>query len=119
MSYNGDPVKGEVSDANAGGTAIKVLFYPAGSTTAVTIGANDFLTITDYVFVSTIGGAGELMAAAVDAAGVRIFKGSFDAKGGVAISLDTPITCPKGVTPYLLAAAGQVDLVLTGFITKA
>jgi hypothetical protein len=117
-SAQGDPVHLEVSSANEGGTAITALIYPAGSATALTLGANDYLTITDVVYISTAGGAYSFCFGAADAAGIRIVKGNAEALGGVAHSFETPRSGPKGVTPRLIAAAGQVDLVATGYITR-
>ena len=120
MSKNqGSPVKGEVSSADATGAGETVLLYPAGSATAITLGATEFLTITDFWF-NTTAALDVKLVANTDAAGKRIFKGSWEELGGIAASLTVPITCPMGITPILIAdGAGQVDLTFTGYITKA
>jgi len=116
MDY-GNPVHGEVSSADASG-GVTVLLYPSGSATAITLGATEFLTITDVILVSTAGGVYALVAD-TDAAGRRIVKGNAEALGGIAHTFETRITCPKGVTPKLIAAAGQIDLVISGYITRS
>ena len=115
----GSPVKGEVSSADATAPGVTLLLYPAGSATAITLGATEFLTITDFWF-NTTAPLDVYLATDSDADGKRIFKGSFEALGGIGMNLSVPITCPMGVTPVLIAdGAGQVDLTLTGYITKA
>lgn len=115
MHY-GDAVKGEIStDGATGGVAVTL--YPSGSTTARTLQSNEFLTITDIVFVSTAGGAYALVAD-TDVAGLRIVKGDAEVLGGLVVNFTRPITCPKGVTPKLFADTGQVDLTISGYITQ-
>ena len=113
----GSPFKGEVvsADASAG---VAFTLYPDGNTTAFTLGSTQFLTITDIIFVSTVGGVYSI-AADTQAAGKYIAKGNADALGGLAHSFSTPLTCPKGVTPKLFAAAGQVDCVISGYVKDA
>ena len=114
----GDPVHGEVSSADASGGISVSLFTGGGAAAARTVASSEFLTITDIIFLTTAGGDAALVADS-DAAGKRIFKHSdFEVKGGVAHSFSIPWECAKGVTPKLIAAAGQVDLTITGFITK-
>jgi hypothetical protein len=119
----GNPVHLEASDDDAS-AGINFTMYRSGSTTAITLGAGQYLTITDVVFISTAGGVYTL---AFDAllsgshaadAGTWIAKGNADAVGGLAHHFETPRTGPKGVMPRLLAAAGQVDVVLTGYIQE-
>ena len=117
ISMQGDPIHGEVSSADASG-GVAFTLYPAGSVTARTLASNEFVVITDIIFIATVGGAYALVAAA-DSAGRRIAKGIADAKGGLAHHFETPRTCPVGVTPKLIAAAGQVDCIITGYICQA
>jgi hypothetical protein len=117
-TIHGDEVHMEVSSANAGGTAIPFVLYNMASTTARTLLATEFVTVTDIIFISTAGGAYTLTAGASDGAGKRIAKGNAAALGGLAHHFETPFCCPAGVLPYLIAAAGQVDCVLTGYISQ-
>lgn len=116
MAMRGDPVHGEVdsADASSGET---VLLYNDGSSTARTLASNERLTITDIMFVSTAGGAYSLYWG-TDAAGLRITGGNAEALGGLAHPYETPTTGPAGTAPILTAAAGQVDLNITGHITQ-
>ena len=112
----GDAFHGEVDSLNAvGGVAFTL--YEAGNTVAFTLEADDFLTITDVVFISTAGGTYSV-AMPTQAAGKYVVKGNAEALGGLAHQFGTPIACPKGVTPKLFAAIGQVDCVISGFRTR-
>ena len=117
-SAQGDPVKLEISDANAGGTILMATIYPQGSLTARTLAATEILYITDLIFSSTAGGAYNFIFGTTDGAGKRIAKGNADAKGGLAHHWETPVAGPAGVVPGLIAAAGQVDVVMTGFVCQ-
>ena len=118
VSLQGDPVHGEIIETNQGGGTYSVLLYPAGTVTARTLLATEFLIITDILFFSTAGGTFDfVMNTAV--AGRHIVKGNLDAKSGVMHHFEVPITCPVGITPALIVAAGAVDLVMTGYICKA
>jgi hypothetical protein len=119
---HGDPFHGEVSSSNAS-AGVKVTLYKAGSADAYTPLSTEYVTITDVVFVSTVGGVYNLVGAlpagtASDVAGLRIAKGAADALGGVVFRFDTPITLPKDYVPFLIADAGQVDLIITGYISQ-
>jgi hypothetical protein len=119
-SAQGDPIHAEVSSANAQGTAIAFLLYNQGvCATARTLAANERVIITDILLVLAVGGAFTLAFAAADAGGYRILKGTLDAKSGVIHHFETPMVGPPGVLPYLIAAAGQVDCILTGSIVEA
>jgi hypothetical protein len=118
LSAFGDPVHGEVISADASGAGVAVTLYPGGSLTARTLASNEFLTITDVIFISTAGGVYDLIFGTSAGAGKHIVKGDADALGGLAHHFETPIAGPVGVTPLLIAAAGQVDLVITGYINR-
>ena len=124
MSYTaqGDPVKGEVvsTDAHAG---VAVTFYPGSSLTARVPLATEYVLITDVIFISTAGGTYNLVfypigGAIADGAGLRIVKGNAEVLGGVAHHFETPIEGPRGYGVALIAAVGQVDLVVAGNICK-
>jgi hypothetical protein len=120
MGYRGNttpaaPVHLEVvsADASAG---VAFTLYAAGSTTSRALAGTEILMITDIIFVSTAGGTFNIVAGNADAVGKRIAKGNVAATGGLVYQFATPFKCPVGVLPYLFAAAGQVDCVLTGYI---
>jgi len=114
----GEPIHGEVSSADASGGVAVSLFSAGGTSTARTLAATEYLNITDIIFLSVAGGAAALVAD-TDAAGKRIFKhDDVEAKGGIAHHFAIPWSCPVGVVPKLIAVIGQVDLTITGFITK-
>jgi hypothetical protein len=121
---HGDEIKGEVVNANAGGGSYSVTLYDAGTLTARTQKATEFLTITDLIFISTAGGTYNLVfyplatAVIADGAGLRIAKGNAEVLGGLAHHFETPITGPVGYGAALIAAAGQVDLVVSGFVSQ-
>jgi hypothetical protein len=119
LSAFGDPIHGEVVSADASGAGVACTLYDQGVTaTARTLAASERVTVTDVLFISTAGGAFSFIFGTTDGAGKRIVKGLLDAKSGVLHHFETPITGPAGVVPLLIAAAGQVDLVMTGYITK-
>jgi hypothetical protein len=114
----GDPVHGEVISANASGAGVAVILYTSGTATVRTLAANEYLTITDVILISTAGGVYDLIFGTAAGAGKHIVKGIADAKGGLAHHFETPQTGPIGVNALLIADAGQVDLCVTGYITK-
>ena len=117
MSRVGEPIHMEVNSSNASaGVAFKL--YNSSSLTERTLLATEYIGVTDIIFVSTVGGAYNILAAAADTAGARIARGSAAAQGGLAHHFETPYVCPVGVTPTLIADAGQVTCVLQGFVTE-
>jgi hypothetical protein len=122
MGQRGDPIKCEVVSTDASGAGVKATIYKAGSATAYTPTAKEFISITDIIFISTAGGVYNILAgtstAATDTAGLRIAKGNADVLGGLAHHFETPVVLPVGYVPWLIAAAGQVDLVLTGYVNE-
>jgi hypothetical protein len=121
-SIHGDEVHGEVISSNASG-GVAVTFYDAGSPTtgnsvaARVVKATEFVVITDVILISTAGGVYDLVADTA-AAGRHIVKGNAAALGGIAHHFETPITCPQGVVPTLFAAAGQVDMIVSGYFSQ-
>ena len=127
MAFNaGDPIHGEVVSTNASGGVAVTLYKaaPALPIAAKTLTANEYVTITDVIFISTAGGVYNLVfyplstGVITDGAGLRIVKGNADVLGGVAHHFETPVTGPKGYGVALIAAAGQVDLIVSGYITE-
>jgi hypothetical protein len=126
-TIRGDEVHGELSttDASTLPANQKVIFYKDGSATVRAQLSTEFVTITDIIFISTAGGTYDLVfyslatGTIADGAGLRIAKGVADAHGGLAHHFETPICGPVGYGVALIAAAGQVDLVVTGHISQA
>jgi hypothetical protein len=122
MSH-GFPFYAEVVSADASGGVVFTLYRPdisfTGATiTAYTLAATEFLVVTDYAIVRTASGAAAIVGAS-DAAGSRLIKGVFAANGGIVHNLHTPHEFPVGVTPKLIADAGDVRAFLHGFINEA
>lgn len=116
--FVGDAFHGEVVSADASGAGVAVTLYMAGATTAHTLAADERINVTDVIFISTAGGIYNLIFGTVDAAGARVVKGNADALGGLAHHFDTPISGPLATGLLLIAAAGQVDLIVSGYLTK-
>src|SRR5207248_11701140 len=121
----GAPFHGEFSSADA--TALteptsRVLLYVAGTTTAITLLATDFVCITDIVIVCASGMVVTLYDGADTpvGAGEVIVKGTFGANGGVSqTGLLTPHYCQVGTWPKLKSTVGaQVDCYLHGNINS-
>ena len=113
----GDPVHGEIISTDASGAGVAVTWYPSGSTTARTLASDEYLAITDVLFISTAGGVYDLVFGAVGG-GKHIAKGNAAALGGLAHHFETPVVGVKGVNALLIAEAGQVDLIVQGYIAK-
>jgi hypothetical protein len=115
----GNNVHGEVSSANAS-AGVAVTLYTAGTITPVRpLASNEHLNITDVLVTSPANLGFSLEFAGADTAGARIVK-SGAAVPGIAMHFNTPVKGPAGVAPTLIAAmAGQIDLVLSGFITTS
>jgi hypothetical protein len=107
-------VRGEMSSAAASAGVAVSLFQ---GTTARTLASNETLTITDLLIVSVPGG-NVVLAAVADSAGQRLIAGTFSANGGCLFSFKTPIVCPRGVTPVAFGPTGQLNVTLSGYITK-
>lgn len=120
MGYGitGENVYGELSSADAHSSATTVLYSNGG--VARTLGAKERLVITDVQFVSAAGGDCRLtFTTGAATAGLIIFRGTFAANGGLAMSYLTPNFGPKGVVPFLTAPAGQVDVRFHGIILQS
>lgn len=122
----GAVVHGEFSSADASGLSepnARILLYGAGSTTAATLDANDYVVITD---VFALCGATGLTVTIYDGAnnsagaGEVVVKGTFAANGGLAWNLSAPHVCQKGTWPKVLtSAAGQIDVSIKAYIYRA
>ena len=122
LSAYGDPIHGELIDKNINGGTYPVILYDSATATVRTLLATEFLTITDLSLAYAPGQGGGVFDFVMDTAvaGRHIFTGKAWQKFVVFRHFDTPITCPRGITPsIIMAAGGSVELILTGYITKA
>lgn len=123
--YNaGVPVHGEFTSADASALSesnSRFAIYGGGSTTAVTLAAGDYVTISDLdilcgssaLTVTVYDGAN----ATVDA-GETVVIGDYPANGGIARTYRSPHVCQKGTYPKVkTSGAGAVKVVFHGFIT--
>jgi hypothetical protein len=118
LSAFGDPVHGEVVSSDASGGMAFTLYTAGGAPTARTLLSTEYMTVTDVIFVSTAGGTYDVVFGPAEGVGLRVIKGNAEVKGGLAHHFETPRVGPKGFTPYLFAASGQVDCIITGYINK-
>ena len=121
----GVPFHGEFASADASALTEangRLTLYGAGSTDALTLGANDQVTITD-IDVSV--GASALE--------VRVYDGANNADGGGEVvcrfnlpvngsafrTLASPHVCQKGTYPKVITSgAGAVDAIIHGYIER-
>ena len=115
MSIRGEEVHGEISSADASG-GVALTLYRADKT-ARTLATSEVLVITDIVASWSSAGSFAFVSN-TDTAGKRIFKATVGALGGMTIPLRAPHYCPIGVMPKLIAAAGQVDIQIQGYILR-
>jgi len=117
MAARGDPVHFELQDADCSGAGVAITIHDAGSVAVRTLGATEILHITDLCLMTEAGGACGLFAD-TDVAGRRVVAGTFDILSGIARTFKVPYACPVGITPIVIAAAGNIDLCGQGFITQ-
>lgn len=120
MDLRGEVIHGEFSSADARVAAAVSLYDGDGRARA--LAATERLVVTDVVMVAAAKMALTIFSdndgdGAVDN-GERILAGSVGDNGGVAMSfVTTPRYCKRGIVPKVKSdTAGQVDVVLTGFI---
>lgn len=116
MSF-GEPFYGEVvsTDASAG---VAFTLYKAGSLTAYTLLATEFVTVSDFAIVRTAAGSAAIVGTS-DASGSRLIKGDFSDTGGIVQRLQNEHVFAEGVVPQLIAAAGTIRAFIHGTISKA
>jgi hypothetical protein len=112
---------GELVSSNAS-AGVFLTLYEGASLTARTILADEYVTVTDIINIDTDSVAYNLLFAPVggavaDGAGLRIAKGTSTALGGLAHHFETPRIGPKGYAPAMIAAAGSINVIITGFIS--
>ncbi len=120
MDLRGEVIHGEFNSADARAAAAVKLYDGDGKLRA--LAATERLVVTDVVVVAAAKMAVNVFSdndadGAVDD-GERILAGSVGDNGGIAMSfVTTPRYCKRGITPKVKSdTAGQVDVVLTGFI---
>jgi hypothetical protein len=113
----GQAFHGEVVSADAS-TGIAFKLYKAGSTTEYTLLTTEYVDIQDISIIRSVAGTFGIFAD-TDVAGKRVIKSGGAAASGVDRALGVSHTCPKGVTPVLIAAVGDVVAIIHGFITGA
>ncbi len=120
MDIRGEVIHGEFNSADARVAAAVKLYDGDGKLRA--LAATERLVVTDVVVVAAAKMAVNVFSdndadGAVDD-GERILAGSVGDNGGIAMSfVTTPRYCKRGITPKVKSdTAGQVDVVLTGFI---
>jgi hypothetical protein len=102
-----------LTEANA-----RILLYPGGSSTALTVGTTDYVLVTGINILT----AGALTVTVYDGADATPAAGEIIAKvtvnGNLCIPLETPYICQKGTWPKVLtSASGQTDVTIRGSVT--
>ncbi len=115
----GDPVHGILSSADAS-SGVAVVIFKDGSNTAHTLAANEILVITDYEIIAAVSGDTHLFlgADATPGTGETIARGTVGTNGRLAGSRYPGVSAGPGLTPWLVAAAGQADVSFTGYIQQ-
>jgi hypothetical protein len=117
--YSGEPIHMEAM-ISAGTSAVATLFN-MGSSTARTLLATEYVTITDVILSPGAAGTYTLCADS-DAAGKRVLKllvADETLNPLLTHHFQTPFTCPIGVVPKLIAPNGTHFCTMTGTITGA
>jgi hypothetical protein len=121
----GEIVHGEFASADASGlneTNSRFTIYPQAGTTAITLGANDYVTITDIIFSSA---GTNLVCTVYDGADATVDAGEIVSRNIVAtngvttVRLASPHVCQKGTYPKVkTSGAGQVYVQFKGGYLK-
>lgn len=106
-----------ITDGDASG-GIAVTLYEKGSNTVRTLGATEFLHITDIQILCETGADVSLVADS-KAVGRYLVHGTVDAKGGVITRLLRPYICPRGTGLKFYGATTNLNTcIIEGFITE-
>jgi hypothetical protein len=108
---------GEVKSTNASG-GVAFTLYEAGSVTARTLMATEWLEITDLKIVRETAGTAEVVADTA-APGRYLYYDGSSLFFGDELRLRTPFVCPQGIVPKLIAASGNVFALIQGSIHTA
>jgi len=122
MVPNGVPFHGEFSSADASALSeanSRLALYGAGGVSALTLNANDFVSITDV----TISTGAALTVQVYDGANNAVGAGEqvciAKINGAIAIPFTVAHTCQKGTYPKVITSgAGQVDVTIRGTIIR-
>lgn len=120
----GRPFHGEFSSADASALSeanSRFALYPAGSTSALTLAANERVVITDVAVVTGAALTVTLYDGADTTAsgGEQILKGSFAANGGISSALAVPHYGQTASYPKVkTSGAGQIDVTIRGVIER-
>ena len=122
MQY-GDEVHGEVHSTDAS-SGVEIPIYEAGKVVARTLASTECLVITDFQIVSVPGGDCAIFLDESDNNGLNagevVVRGTVAANGGLAGGWrGTHRTGARGAKPHVIAPAGVVDVVFTGYIKRA
>ncbi len=119
----GVPYHGEFSSADASALSeanSRFALYPPGDVNAITLGANDYVWITDITITAGAGVTVTVYDGADNsvAAGERIFKGGVLTSTTIYPNYTVGHCCQKGTWPKVVAGAGQVDIQIRGTIQR-
>ena len=118
----GSAVHGEFSSSNASSLTepqSRITLYGPASTSAVTLGASDYVVVTDVVITTGTSLTVTIFdgADATPDAGEVIYKGTVNGTAQFSALL-TPHYCQVGTWPHVkTSGSGQVDVVLRGTLT--
>lgn len=118
----GQQIHGEFASADASALSeanSRITLYPAGSTSAITLGATDQVIVTDIIAVVSVALTVTLYDGTdntVDA-GEQILKGAFAANSGVGAESVVGHTCQAGTWPKVkTSGAGQIYVTIRGYM---
>lgn len=117
--HRGTPFEAEVRSADAS-SGVAVPIYNPGNTTALTLGADEYLEVT-FVHLVTVAGEDAYVLIGSDATigtAEAIVRGTYAANGGFAGELGQPKVGAPGETLWVVAPAGVVDVQIRGTIRK-
>lgn len=113
----GDPIKGSVhsTDASAG---VEIPIYDAGSVTARTLAANEYIVIHSISLVTVPGGDAYVILGpdASIGTGETVIRGTFAANGGIEAKVNA--VGVKAAKAFVTAPIGAVDVNFYGVVRK-
>lgn len=116
----GDPVRGSLHSTDAS-LGVEIPIYSSGNATARTLGSTERLTIVSVQVVNVTAGDVHVFINndTTPDAGDTVVRGTVAANAIMAMGFNEGMTGPAGQKPYVIAPAGVVDVVFSGFITAA
>lgn len=115
-----ESVRGVIRSADASSGA-EIDLFQAGSDTVRPLLDGEFLTVNS-IFVSIGAGNGDVRVQFGDgtaANATTIFRGSLAANGHADVQFGQGMSGPRGLAPHVISPAGDIDVILTGHITRA